>query len=303
MSQLTAMVALCDDIEQEGVVRILEHQPDILVPWVLSTLPATLSGFRKHHPDVLIFDLGWVGDSETASRLRSTIAEHPAAVLIGMAAYHELSSNIFDGIADKILLKVATRQQLLDTIRDVCRRKRGLDDPDLTSARAALQRVTLRIPGDAWRDHEIDIAQILKYVFSPALGSQYLQARTLDGTERRDVVMVNQSEVGFFAWARIKHGVDYVVFEVKNVNETKPEHLHQTAAYCWRALGRLGFVVARTHPGETWDRHAAAQWHRHETVVLLLCDNDLQRMVEMKAFGEDPICIVRELYDRLILSL
>jgi len=303
MNQLTAMVALGDDIEQEGVVRILEHQPDILVPWTLSTLPTMLSGFRQHHPDILIFDLGWFSDHETAGKLKSLIAEHPCTVLVGMAAYHELNSNSFDGITDKVLLKVATRQQLVDTIRDVYRRKRGLDDPNVASARAALQRVGLRIPGDAWRDHEVDISHILKYVFSPPLGDQYLQVRTLDGTERRDVVMVNQAEVGFFAWARIKHGVDYVVFEVKNVSETKPEHLHQVVTYCWRAIGRLGFVVARNHPGDTWDRHAAAQWHRHETVVLLLCDGDLLRMVEMKAVGEDPIRLVQEKYDHFILSL
>ncbi len=276
--------------------------------WSTPTLSQLASRLGSRPADVLILDLTWISGEGAVESLSSSISRRPGLAVIGLAAYHDIHSSEIDlalaaRLCDKVLLKVATSEQLVGAVRDVFRKKRNLEDPELAQARAALDRIARRPPGDQWKEHEADVATVLRYLFSPVLGKQYLQPRTRDGTERRDIVMVNEAEAGFFARMRAKHGADYVVFEVKNVTETKPEHLDQAANYCWPLLGRLGVVVARTHPGEAWGRHAALQWYHHNAVVLLLCDDDLREMVEAKASGADPVQLIQEQYDRFILSL
>ena len=142
------------------------------------------------------------------------------------------------------------------------------------------------------------IFRILSVLFNPELTEGRKQERTEYGTEIRDMIFVNESDLPFWDYVRNEHGSFLVVFEVKNTVDLDNRDIDQLASYLGDPTGRLGFLVSRRSLQDAQRLKAFAVYNRSapRKVVLHLSDDDLRRMLLMKKADNEPSRLVQNKY-------
>jgi hypothetical protein len=194
------------------------------------------------------------------------------------------------------------KDELLNLIRAAHASATGIVDPrGVGEAKAAMKRLRGMETGKQHALHEELVHRILTVILHPHLTNPASQAKTAGGRQRRDVLFSNRSPHLFWQSMRQKHDATQIVFELKNVKKLRPEHIRQTAAYLTAGLGRLGFVVSRTPASARMIEHAVDVFRtENQKVVLFLCDDHLEQMLNKKAAGRDPTEVIEKVYDDFI---
>jgi hypothetical protein len=162
------------------------------------------------------------------------------------------------------------------------------------------QRLADISPGAAdAKDYEQCVFQILCRCFAGQLTHPERESKTVDGTERRDIAFLNTSSHEFWQMVARQHAATHIVFECKNTETLKPEHVNQLVEYLGRPLGNFGVIVSRMPPGKNLERKAITAFNRNEKVVLFLSDTDLVEMTQLHAQGKDPTEVIERKYVEL----
>jgi hypothetical protein len=142
------------------------------------------------------------------------------------------------------------------------------------------------------------VLEILNFLFNPELIDGELEVKTVDGTERRDIIFTNDSDQTFWSYLRAEHSSIVLMFEVKNTESINNIYLNQVAIYLGDRLGRLGFIVTRNPLQEAQERKAFSIYNDSapRKIILTLCDADLCYMLDMKCQGNDPMRHIQKLY-------
>lgn len=164
---------------------------------------------------------------------------------------------------------------------------------------------SIRSGRDSAAEYQLTVLEILNYLFNPELIDGELEVRTLEGTERRDIVFTNDSDMPFWDYVRGEHSGLLIMFETKNMNDIGPAALNQTGTYLGDRLGRLGFLVSRNPPAEPAQRKAFSIYNDStpRKVIVFLSDADLRQMLDQKAAGNSPTRHVQNLYRRFRTSV
>ena len=85
------------------------------------------------------------------------------------------------------------------------------------------------------------VLEILNFLFAPELIDGRPEVRTIDGTERRDIIFTNDSDETFWTYARTNHDGLVLMFEIKNTDDLGMAAIAQTATYLGSRLGEAGF--------------------------------------------------------------
>src|SRR6266481_7572934 len=149
------------------------------------------------------------------------------------------------------------------------------------------------------------ILEILNFLFNPELIDGELEVRTIDGTERRDIIFTNDSDRTFWDYIRSEHSALYLMFETKNTSSLEISHINQTAAYLGDRLGRIGFIATRLQPDEAAMRKAFSIYNdsNPRKIVLFLDDDDFVQMLDMKVQGKNPMRHMQSLYRKFRTSV
>jgi hypothetical protein len=129
---------------------------------------------------------------------------------------------------------------------------------------------------EAYAQYETLGTEIWHYLFPTALGEPKPQRRTLDGTQRRDVLFRNERTTKFFARVADRFAADFIVVAFKNYSapELRPSSPRRAchARPCWCPAGATDSVrLAGGHqlgsrtmavPG------GARQWRRASCVAI-----------------------------------
>lgn len=168
--------------------------------------------------------------------------------------------------------------------------------PESEALKLRLQSLDIGVEQAA--DYQRLALEILNFLFNPELIDGELEVRTVDGTERRDIIFTNDSDLSFWDYIRNEHSALLVMFETKNVYEVTNVHFNQTSTYLGDRLGRLGFILTRNPASEPALRKAYAIFNDSSPrkVILVLSDNDLNKMLDMKCQGRDPMRYIQSLY-------
>jgi len=142
------------------------------------------------------------------------------------------------------------------------------------------------------------VLEILNFLFNPELIDGELEVETIDGTERRDIIFTNDSDQSFWSYLRTEHSSILIMFEVKNTNDINNFYLNQVATYLGDRLGRLGFIVTRKVLEEAQQKKSFSIFNdsHPRKIILILSDEDLCNMLDMKCQGNDPMRHVQKLY-------
>lgn len=147
-------------------------------------------------------------------------------------------------------------------------------------------------------NYQRTVLEILNFLFSPELIDGELEARTIEGTERRDIIFTNDSDLTFWSYLRAEHSAFVIMFEVKNSKELNNFYLNQVATYLGDRIGRLGFVVTRHELEEAQQKKAFSIYNDStpRKIILVLSDADMRQMIDMKCQGHDPMRYVQKMY-------
>jgi len=135
------------------------------------------------------------------------------------------------------------------------------------------------------------VLEILNFLFAPELIDGRPEVRTVDGTERRDIIFTNDSDETFWAYARTNHDGLVLMFEIKNTDDLGMAAIAQTATYLGSRLGRLGFIVTRKPPTLELMKKTFAVWNDSGTekkVILIIHDAQLIEMLKIRADDNSP---------------
>lgn len=149
-------------------------------------------------------------------------------------------------------------------------------------------------------DYQRLVYEILNYLFEPDLTDGQMEPATFLGTERRDIIYVNEAERSFLKHVRETYSSVLLLFEIKNVKEVELEHVNQVAAYLGVRLGMLGFIVTRHPPGQNIVLKTYSVFNDTPSVprkiILIVTDADLVTMIRLRQEGKAPVVVLKQLY-------
>jgi hypothetical protein len=142
------------------------------------------------------------------------------------------------------------------------------------------------------------VLETLNFLFNPELIDGELEVKTVEGTERRDIIFTNDSDQSFWSYLRSEHSSIFIMFEVKNTEEINNIYLNQVATYLGDRLGRLGFIVTRKKLEEPQEKKAFSIYNDStpRKIILTISDSDLCDMLDMKCYGNDPMRHIQSIY-------
>ena len=184
----------------------------------------------------------------------------------------------------------------LDTDLSVC------DEAHVLQSRLA----ALRSGREHAAEYQRLVLEILNFAFSPDLVDGKPEVRTIDGTERRDIVFTNESDHTFWQYVRSEHSGIFVMFESKNTNDVGPAALNQTSTYLGDRLGRLGVIVTRHAATESMRRKAISIWNDsapNRKAILIWSDEDLRILLDLRCRGRSTARWVQDNYRSFRMSL
>jgi hypothetical protein len=166
-------------------------------------------------------------------------------------------------------------------------------DEDACKEAEALKTRLRSIPSgrEQASDYQRLVLEVLNYLFNPELIGGEPEVRTIDGTERRDIVFTNDSDESFWDYLRNEHSSLLIMFETKNTAELELSAVNQTATYLGDRLGRLGIIVTRRPAPETVQRKIFAVWSDsapNRKVILTLSDEHLSEMLDLRCRDGSP---------------
>ncbi|HEY9288812.1 MAG TPA: hypothetical protein VIT43_12405, partial [Candidatus Dormibacteraeota bacterium] len=136
-------------------------------------------------------------------------------------------------------------------------------------------------------DYQRSILTLLNCLFEPEFVDGEAQVRTASGVEIRDIIYSNNSDTAFAMYLMTNYGSLLVPFECKNTKAVDADDINQLANYLGDPLGRCGFILTRLPPEETALAKARATYNKGapRKAIVILSDQDLKTMVEMKRVG------------------
>lgn len=168
--------------------------------------------------------------------------------------------------------------------------------PEAERLKAELKQIP---PGnDNAHKYQSTVLGVLNYLFNPELIDGEMEIRTVDGTERRDIIFTNDSDQSFWNYLRQEHSSFLIMFEAKNTANLKPTHYNQTATYLGDRLGRLGFIVTRTVITDANQKKAFSIYNdsHPRKIILAVSDHGLLEMLDMKCHGQNPMRFIQKMY-------
>jgi hypothetical protein len=161
-----------------------------------------------------------------------------------------------------------------------------IDEDVCARADALAVRLSQVEPGrSAAKHYQMLVLEILNFLFNPDLTDGKPEVRTLDGTERRDIVFTNESDDSFWAYLRTSHDGIFVMFETKNMTELDIAAINQTATYLGDRIGRLGVIVTRAPLTDSIQRKIFSVWNDSSSgrkIILVLTDDHLRDLLQVR---------------------
>jgi len=153
-----------------------------------------------------------------------------------------------------------------------------------------------------WRLFEDICEELFNILFIPPLDYPQVQADTILGIRRRDLIYPNRSSSGF--WSKeVQHRYkgEYVLLECKNYRKPiSKKEFDQGLGYLGpNGLGRFGIIVSRKAIEEKVRVLQMVNWSNSKNMLLTLSEQNLRQMIDLYSKGKDPTRIIQYAIDKV----
>jgi hypothetical protein len=158
---------------------------------------------------------------------------------------------------------------------------------------------------EGWAAYEQVCEKILRYLFRDDLVGWHSQKRTDDALNRFDFVCRVRPNTEFWRFLIDHLNSRYVLFEFKNyVGKIKQGQILTTEKYMLeRGLRRVAIILTRKGADRSALSMVQGAMREHGKLMLVLNDDNLCDMLDMKQRGLDPTDSLFEVADGFLLSL
>jgi hypothetical protein len=150
------------------------------------------------------------------------------------------------------------------------------------------------------------IGEILECLFTPPLGKPIPELSDKAEANRRDFIMPNYTESGFWSFLRQRYEADYIVIDAKNYTEkVKKTEVLQIANYLKsHGAGLFGLIISRNGGDECGCEHTLReQWAQHRKLIIVLNDDDIKAMLMARSDGRPAEEILGQKIEYFRLSM
>lgn len=145
-----------------------------------------------------------------------------------------------------------------------------------------------------WREYEDLCVKIINYLFLNPLAPPKIQSRTEDGLDIRDAIYPIRSGNPHWDTLRNECRSRFVVSEFKNYTDPPGQReVESIQQYLYpKAMRSFGILCSRQAANEPAHKQRRRAWVESEKLVVMLCDNDLIEMIQLKDSGEEPFEVI-----------
>ncbi len=156
-----------------------------------------------------------------------------------------------------------------------------------------------------WSSYQKLIANIMEYLFAPPLGKPLYELADKTKTNRRDIIIPNYAEKGFWQFLRDKNFADYIVIDAKNLTKSiEKKEVLQVSNYLKKfGTGLFGMIISRNKPHSNAILTQREHWIADNKLIVFLQDEDIIQMLITKDSSGNPEEVIRQKIEDFRLSL
>lgn len=284
------------------------RQPDILAS--LKSGAVIIAEVRNYSPGTS-YRIEEIASSlqqfvEDYRHLNPTVGEiRPTLVISGTLSplqYRKLSSSnikLIDGPALELLEQADRDSKPFPTLLN------EISNTESDRVAKQMSGLTATVPGKAhWAQYQRLCGDILQLAFCPPLQTPIVELSNRTGVNRRDFILPNYAEEGFWRFARESYGAHHLVVDAKNYSvPLRKESVLQIANYLndW-GCGKFGILCTRVGASSSALEVVREQWVMYKKLILVLDDGDVTQLLELKRTGGRTDELVRQKIEDFRLS-
>lgn len=156
-----------------------------------------------------------------------------------------------------------------------------------------------------WSLYQKLLHEILENIFCPPLSIPIYELPDEPKINRRDIIMPNYTENGFWAYLRVMYGADFVVIDAKNYSKkVQKRDVLQMANYLKQyGAGLFGIIISRNGEDNSSFLTRREAWAIQKKLIIVLGDEDIMQMLLLKLAGNNPEDVLKQKIEEFRLSL
>jgi DNA (cytosine-5)-methyltransferase 1 len=162
-------------------------------------------------------------------------------------------------------------------------------------------------PGrEQFTEYESICVEIFNYLFFPSLSEPKIQVPSTNGLDRMDAVYrIRDHQKELWHMVRNQFKSFFVVAEFKNLTDAPTqEEVRDIEKYLDKVALRLfGILCSRKKASDSALKARTRYWRASEKMIILLCDEDLKKMLQLKAVNQDPEEVIMEQLSDFLMTL
>lgn len=157
-----------------------------------------------------------------------------------------------------------------------------------------------------WSVYQDLVGSILEHLFCPPLKAPLPEHSDKSKTNRRDFILPNYAENGFWHFLQRNYMADFLVVDAKNyTRKIGKSEILQVANYLKpQGAGLFGMIFSRQGCDAAGGMHTLReQWMIHRKLILVFNDEDVRSMLLAKRDGRRPEEVVEQKIEEFRLSI
>ncbi len=156
-----------------------------------------------------------------------------------------------------------------------------------------------------WAKYQKICTNIFEYLFCPPLGRPITELSDYAKANRRDIILPNYCENGFWSYLRQRYRADYIIIDAKNhASKIEKSFVLQMANYLKDyGAGMFGIITCRSNIKESTIHTQREVWVAQHKLIIFLNDNDLENMLKAKKNSNSAEEIIKQKIEDFRLSL
>lgn len=169
-----------------------------------------------------------------------------------------------------------------------------------------ISQLKMCIPGkESWVTYQKLVGTIFEKLFCPPLSSPISELSDALKVNRRDFILPNYAENGYWFFLRSKYFAEYIVIDAKNyIGKVKKKEILQITNYLKpHGAGLFGIITCRNGIDYGGSQTQRELWILDRKLVVILTDENLEQMLILKKNGSQPEDILKQIIEDFRLSL
>ncbi|HWQ77052.1 MAG TPA: HNH endonuclease signature motif containing protein [Syntrophomonas sp.] len=156
-----------------------------------------------------------------------------------------------------------------------------------------------------WSKYQGFIGEIITLLFCPPLKQPIKELFDMNKVNRRDFILPNYTQDGFWKFMRDQYHADYIVIDAKNSGmPIKKRDVLQIGNYLKRhGAGLFAMIFSRKGQAKNIEYTLSELWGTQGKLIVILSDNDIEQMLLLKMNGGSPVEVIQQKIEDFRLSI